>query len=53
LFYLEEIKIANAQRAYQMLIKNQAPCSMITGQTHLNPNTGRTLHDGVYLFPTD
>jgi hypothetical protein len=24
-----------------------------TGQTHLNPNTGRTLHDGVYLFPTD
>jgi len=24
-----------------------------TGQTHLNPNTGRPLHDGVYLFPTD
>ena len=24
-----------------------------SGQTHLNPNTGRTLHDGVYLFPTD
>jgi len=23
------------------------------GQTHLNPNTVRTLHDGVYLFPTD
>ena len=23
------------------------------GQTHLNPNAGRTLHDGVYLFPTD
>jgi len=25
----------------------------ITGQTHLNSNTVRTLHDGVYLFPTD
>jgi len=22
-------------------------------QTHLNPNRERTLHDGVYLFPTD
>jgi hypothetical protein len=22
-------------------------------QTHLNPNTERTLHDGMYLFPTD
>jgi hypothetical protein len=22
-------------------------------QTHLNPNTGGTLHDGVFLFPTD
>jgi len=20
---------------------------------HLNPSTGRMLHDGVYLFPTD
>jgi hypothetical protein len=24
-----------------------------TGQTHLNPNTGRTHHDGVSLFPND
>jgi len=23
-----------------------------SGQTHLNPNTRRTLHDGVHLFPT-
>jgi len=22
-------------------------------RTHLNPNGGRTLHDGAYLFPTD
>ena len=24
-----------------------------TGQTHLNPNTGRAHHDGVSFFPTD
>jgi hypothetical protein len=24
-----------------------------TGETHLNPNTEKTLHDEVYLFPTD
>ncbi|MBW1723989.1 MAG: hypothetical protein JRD87_01160 [Deltaproteobacteria bacterium] len=24
-----------------------------SGQTHLNPNRERTLHDGAYLFPTD
>jgi hypothetical protein len=24
-----------------------------SGQTHLNLNTRRTLHDGVHLFPTD
>jgi hypothetical protein len=31
-------------------LSNNYPFS---GQTHLNPNVGRTLHDGVYLFPTD
>jgi len=25
----------------------------MSGQTHLNPNRERTLHDSVYLFPTD
>jgi hypothetical protein len=25
----------------------------IAGQTHLNPNTVKTLHDGMYLFPAD
>jgi len=25
----------------------------ITGQTHLNPNKERTLHEGAYFFPTD
>jgi hypothetical protein len=24
-----------------------------SGQTHLNANVGRTLHDGVYLFPRE
>jgi hypothetical protein len=23
-----------------------------SGQTHLNPNRERTLHDGAYLFPS-
>jgi len=25
----------------------------LPGQTHLNPNTGRMLHDGVDLFPRE
>jgi len=24
-----------------------------SGETHLNSDTEKTLHDGVYLFPTD
>jgi len=24
-----------------------------TGETHLNPDTERTLRNGVYLFPAD
>ena len=26
---------------------------IITGQTHLNPDTGGALRNGVYLFPND
>jgi methyl-accepting chemotaxis protein len=33
--------------------KNQKQFRTSTGQTHLNPNTKRTNHDGVSLFPTD
>ena len=32
---------------------SRSTAPMEPGETHLNPNTGRTLHDGVYLFPTD
>ena len=32
---------------------NQKQFRTSTGQTHLNPNTRRTNHDGVSLFPTD
>jgi hypothetical protein len=32
---------------------NQKQILQKTEQTHLTPNTGGTLHDGVYLFPTD
>jgi len=27
--------------------------SKVPVETHLNPNIGRPLHDGVYLFSTD
>jgi hypothetical protein len=35
------------------LIMCQVEMAASTGQTHLNPNRERTLHDGAYLFPTD
>jgi len=43
-FHLENDKIENAERTYQKIIKNQTPYPMITGQTYLNPHTGKTLH---------
>jgi len=33
--------------------KSQEQLTRITGKTHLNSNKGGTLHDGIYLFPTD
>jgi len=31
----------------------QRVVNMGTGKTLLNPNADKTLHGGVYLFPTD
>jgi hypothetical protein len=38
---------------YLFFVKKQYKMVVAPGQTHLNPNTWRTLHDGVSLFTTD
>jgi len=38
---------------YLFFVKKQYKMVVAPGQTHLNPNTWRTLHDGVFLFTTD
>jgi len=37
----------------KLSLTRQAGRDLKTGQTHLNPYTEKTLHDSVYLFPTD
>ena len=50
---MQDLDIKTKHIFYTLFSKMQGILGGLTGQTHFNPNIGRTLHDGVYLFPRE
>ena len=51
--FVQALDIKTKHIFYTLFPKMQGILGGLKGQTHFNPNIGRMLHDGVYLFPTD
>jgi len=50
---MQDFYIKTKHVFYTLFSKMQGILGGLTGQTHFNSKIGRTLRDGVYLFPTD